>query len=555
MTSSLVPDTAADLVGGRYRLLELIGAGGMGRVWLAEDELLHRRVAVKEIVIPDDVPASELLALQMRTMREARAAARLDHPHVVGVFDVIWRPDRSWIVMEYVPSRSLRSGGPRATGRSSTARRPRSVSACCAALRAAHGAGVLHRDVKPQNVLIADDGRVVLTDFGVATFAGAGRHRPDPVDGLARSTSRPERLHGAGPGPAADLWSLGATLYAAVEGRPPFGRSSTLLSLTALISELPDPPRHPGPLHAMINDLLVKDPARRMTAEDAEEALRRIAERTVGIFRPPQQRRLKAPPPDGSPVIGRATATPGRPAGSRGLANGFPPAAGTDPGKLRRVGLRHIGAVVAVTAVLAGAGAAAAVLLPSDERPVFIPAVTAASVACGAGGALTPRPGTPPDVLPSGWIWHSDPAGFDVALPGVWTRSAAPGGACFADTPAAGTFTVDTRGPSTPFPLQHWQAAERTASVDGSLPGYELVGDGRARPQAGRRRLGVLLAARHRSADARPAGAAVGGRRRRVPPAMDHPGRELDRDGAHAAADRGQHQASPDLHSHILVRV
>jgi len=475
MTSSLVPDTAADLVGGRYRLLELIGAGGMGRVWLAQDELLQRRVAAKEIVIPDDVPASELLALQMRTMREARAAARLDHPHLVGVFDVIWRPDRSWIVMEYVPSRSLhqvvRDHGPLKHREAA-----KIGLGVLRALRAAHGAGVLHRDVKPQNVLIAEDGRVVLSDFGVATFAGAGG-TADPVMGSPLYVA-PERLRNAGPGPAADLWSLGATLYAAVEGRPPFGRSSTMLSLAAVISEPPDPPRHPGPLHAMINDLLVKDPARRMTVADAEEALRRIAERTVGIFRPPQQRRLKAPPPDGSPVIGRATAAPGTPARNRRLGIAPASTAGTDPGRLRRAGLRRIGAGVAVAAVLAGVGAAAAVLLPPDERPVFIPAVTAASVACGGGGALTPRPGTPPYVLPSGWVWHSDPAGFDLALPGVWTRSASPGGACFADAPASDTFTVDTRGPSTTLPLRHWQAAERTASADGSLPGYELIGMG-----------------------------------------------------------------------------
>jgi hypothetical protein len=226
----------------------------------------------------------------------------------------------------------------------------------------------------------------------------------------------------------------------------------------------------------MINDLLVKDPARRMTADDAEKALRRIAERTVGIFRPPQQRRLKAPPPEGSPVIGRATATPARPARRRRFGIAFGPARSADvdvPTQVVRTGRARIAVGVAVAAVLAGTGAAAAILLPTDDRPVFKPA---ASVTCETARALTPRPGTPPSALPSGWVWHSDPAGFDLALPGVWTRSATPGGACFADTPAAGTFTVDTRGPATPSPLQHWQGAERAALADGSLPGYELVG-------------------------------------------------------------------------------
>jgi hypothetical protein len=214
----------------------------------------------------------------------------------------------------------------------------------------------------------------------------------------------------------------------------------------------------------MIDDLLVKDPARRMGADDAEEALRRIAERTVGIFRPPQQRRLKAPPPAGRPVVGRATAIPARPVRSRRFGIRFGPE--------RRAGLRRIGAGIAVAAALAGAGTAAAVASP-DGRPTFRPA---ASIACGAGGALKPTPGTPPYALPSGWVWHSDPAGFDLALPGVWTRSASAGGACFADAPADGTFTVDTRGPATVPTARHWQAAERAALADGSLPGYELVG-------------------------------------------------------------------------------
>jgi hypothetical protein len=451
MSASTAPDAATDLVGGRYRLVELIGAGGMGRVWLAQDELLQRRVAIKEIVIPADIRASELLGLRSRTMREARAAARLDHPHLVGVFDVLWRPDRSWIVMEHVPSRSLQqvldSGGPLRHREAA-----RIGLGLVRALRAAHGAGVLHRDVKPPNVLLAEDGRVVLSDFGLATFDGARDGTAEKLTGSPLYLA-PERLGSAGPDPAADLWSLGATLYAAVEGRPPFARSSTALSLAALRAEPPDPPRHPGPLHAMINDLLAKDPAQRMTAADAEESLRRIAERTVGIFRPPPHRRLKPPPPAGHPVIGRATAAP---------ASGAPRRAH----RARRIGI----AVLLLVAAAVGGG----ILLPDGERPAIRPAATV--VGCGPIGALTTALGTPPYAVPSGWVWHTDPAGFGIAVPGVWTRAPAPGGACFADRRAAGMFTVDTRAPATPQPLPYWQAAETTALADGSLPGYQRIG-------------------------------------------------------------------------------
>src|SRR5262249_31877030 len=153
-----------ELVGGRYRLGQRIGVGGMGRVWLARDEVLRRSVAVKEVLLPEAPSQDEAYELRMRTLREARAAARLDHPNVVRIYDVMYADDRPWIVMEYIPSRSLAQiinvDGPLA---------PEHVAkvgiAVLDALMAAHAAGVLHRDVKPGNVLLADDGRVVLTDF------------------------------------------------------------------------------------------------------------------------------------------------------------------------------------------------------------------------------------------------------------------------------------------------------------------------------------------------------------------------------------------------------
>jgi eukaryotic-like serine/threonine-protein kinase len=273
--------TADDPIGGRYRLLELIGAGGMGRVWRARDELLLRDVAIKEM--RDASPAWHDQAI-----REARAAARLDHPGVVQVFDVVWHDDRSWIVMEYVRSRSLhqvvRTGGPLP---------PREVARIGAqvlsALRAAHAAGVLHRDVKPHNILIGMDGRVVLGDFGLATIGATGGGRPDGPDPLLGSPLfvAPERLRLAESGAPADLFSLGATLYDAVEGRPPFARSGTGDSLLALLEEPPDPPRRAGPLGALILDLLAKDPAQRPDAAGTETRLREVA---AGDQRIPRRR-------------------------------------------------------------------------------------------------------------------------------------------------------------------------------------------------------------------------------------------------------------------------
>src|SRR5689334_12232814 len=164
---------SGDLIAGRYRLVSQIGSGGMGRVWLARDETLHRDVAVKEVVLPPDLTTAEREELNVRTLREARAAGRLSHPNVVAVFDVIQAEGRPWIVMELVRSRSLyqtiRENGP------VTPKRAAEIGlAVLSALRAAHKAGVWHRDVKPGNVLLAEDGRVVLTDFGLATYDGDG---------------------------------------------------------------------------------------------------------------------------------------------------------------------------------------------------------------------------------------------------------------------------------------------------------------------------------------------------------------------------------------------
>jgi serine/threonine protein kinase len=265
------------IVAGRYRLRQSLGSGGMGRVWLARDEVLHRDVAVKEVVLPLGLSEAEREEFRQRTLREARAAARLSHPNVVQIYDVVQAENQPWIVMEYVRSRSLHrvinEDGP--IEPDVAARIGLSV---LAALNAAHRAGVLHRDVKPSNVLIADSGRVVLTDFGLATFDGGENAvtRPGLVLGSPQYIA-PERARDGDSTAESDLWSLGATLYAAVEGRSPFARSTTIATLTALATERPDPMKRAGPLKPAITGLLRKNPRSRLDPAEAERLLRRVA--------------------------------------------------------------------------------------------------------------------------------------------------------------------------------------------------------------------------------------------------------------------------------------
>ncbi|MGC5289546.1 serine/threonine-protein kinase [Micromonospora sp. DT231] len=265
------------LIAGRYRLLDLVGRGGMGRVWLARDEMLHREVAVKEIVPPTWLTDHERAEVRSRTLREARAAARLNHPAVVRLYDVIPVDGSPWIVMEYVPSRTLQDLVD-AEGPLEPSHAARIGLAVLDALHAAHTAGVLHRDIKPQNVLVAHDGRVMLTDFGLATFDGGDgvTTRPGMVLGSPQYVA-PERAAEGASTVAADLWSLGATLHAAVEGRSPYARSTAMATLSALAAGPPDPAPHAGALAPVLAGLLRRDPRDRLDHDAARRLLVRAA--------------------------------------------------------------------------------------------------------------------------------------------------------------------------------------------------------------------------------------------------------------------------------------
>ncbi|MGW0813501.1 serine/threonine-protein kinase [Streptomyces viridiviolaceus] len=256
---------AGRLIAGRYRLLAKLGHGGMGTVWRAKDETVDREVAVKEPRVPDHLPERERDNAFERMRREARAAARLDHPSVVSVHDVAVVDGRPWIVMELVRGRSL--GDALQEGTLSAREAARIGLEVLGALEAAHAAGILHRDVKPDNVLLGRHDRVVLTDFGIAQIEG--ETNLTDTGGFVGSPEyiAPERVLGQRPGPASDLWSLGVVLYAATEGVSPFRRSNTPATLQSVLNATPAAPASAqGPLAEVITGLLDKDPARRPNA-------------------------------------------------------------------------------------------------------------------------------------------------------------------------------------------------------------------------------------------------------------------------------------------------
>jgi eukaryotic-like serine/threonine-protein kinase len=265
------------LLSGRYRLAAVVGRGGMGVVWQGHDELLDRDVAVKQVLCPPDLTQREQELACRSAVREAQLAGRLSHRNVVRIYDIVEEDGQPSIVMEFLPYRSLhelvQQEGPLS---------PRRAAAVglgvLAALRAAHREGILHRDVKPANILAGRDGRVVLTDFGIARPAGSPTLAGGAVMG-SPSYIAPERARGGQPGAAGapgDLWGLGASLYTAVEGHPPFERDGALATLTAVVADDPEQALSAGPLGPVIDGLLRKDPGQRLDAEETEWMLRRV---------------------------------------------------------------------------------------------------------------------------------------------------------------------------------------------------------------------------------------------------------------------------------------
>ncbi|WDO06658.1 serine/threonine protein kinase [Streptomyces murinus] len=426
------------LIAGRYRLAESIGSGGMGRVWRAHDEVLHRAVAVKELTAALYVSDSDQAVLLARTRAEARAAARINHSAVVTVHDVLDHDGRPWIVMELVEGNSL-ADAVKEQGRIEPREAARIGLWVLRALRAAHSAGVLHRDVKPGNVLLGRDGRVLLTDFGIAQIEGDSTiTRTGEVVGSVDYLA-PERVRGHDPGPASDLWALGATLYTAVEGRSPFRRTSPLSTMQAVVEEEAEQPHNAGPLGPVISALLRKEPERRPGAEEAEQMLAEAAEgrrpNAAQAYVPTQTSGLHGPgntggygtpgqSPNGRAVNGSATGGPATPVGPSAVG---PTAVGPVPGghgggrpvRPRRR-LRTLALVVAAAAVLGG-GAAVGFQEWNNARHD-----SAAHDGTNPGPASSASPGGDQDpdtgTVPDSWETHHDPLGFSISLPKGWKR-------------------------------------------------------------------------------------------------------------------------------------
>ncbi|WP_433509893.1 serine/threonine-protein kinase [Nonomuraea sp. CA-143628] len=474
-------------VSNRYRLIEPLGEGGMGVVWRAYDELLDRTVAIKEVRYTG-VGEDKRAELNRRTIREARAAGRLDHPSVIVIHDVVEEDGRPWIVMQLIRSRSLaeviREHGPLPVAQAAAI-----GGRVLDALRAAHATGVLHRDVKPENVLLADDGRVVLTDFGIASLeAEAGLTATGGLVGTP-AYMPPERLNGEPARPESDLWSLGATLYAAVEGAPPFKRDSWAATVAAVLRDLPGQPVRAGVLGPVIMGLLQRDPAARMPADEAAHLLRTAAaEPMVYGYAGPQT------PQPGGPVAGGfgsagAQVPGGFGSGGTQVTGGFGPA-GTMPVRTRRRG--WLMAVPAVVIAVAALGTGGWYVVTSQQRatgtstPAPTPSATPTPTPSGTTTPTrtaepTPTPTPTPALLPDGWRRLVNSTGrFSIGLPEGWQAKKDPNRASITitgpDTP--GQMMVEWTAPEKPTddPERRWEELEKEIQAKGQFARYKRIG-------------------------------------------------------------------------------
>ncbi|WP_192809327.1 serine/threonine-protein kinase [Actinomadura montaniterrae] len=480
------------LLAGRYRLLSVVGRGGMGTVWRALDETLDREVAVKEVLLPSGLSDEERHNRHQRTLREARASARLNHPGVVTVHDVVDEDDRPWIVMELVRARSLQDvldeDGPLPPGRVAAVGRQ-----IVGALRAAHAIGILHRDVKPANVLVTADDRAVLTDFGIAQMAGDATLTGTGLIMGSPAYMSPERVNGDRAIPASDLWALGATLYAACEGKAPHHRSDAMAVLAAVMTQEVPPPKNAGPLEPVLLGLLERDPVRRMSAEAAEEALTAVASghaldqaaaqlawshATVadgaGSYAGPSTGPTQSAPPPPVPDM-----TAHYPPGTNGQQQWAPMPGG--PGTMGVPPKRRspVLPILAGSVVLAAAVAAAVLIFwPHDGSGPKADATKGPPATGGTSNPPTSSPATRPPTAPtwpSGLVKRTE-SGYTIGVPRGWQRSSTSRGIVWTD-PVSHAYVQVDKTQWTGDPFEHWRIWKQQAINDGMLKDFQQVGD------------------------------------------------------------------------------
>ncbi|WP_329337939.1 serine/threonine protein kinase [Streptomyces sp. NBC_01352] len=459
------------IVGGRYRLVERIGSGGMGTVWRAVDELVGREVAVKQPRLPGDPEDESHQRAAHRLYREARAAARVDHPSAVTIHDVVAEEEDGlpWIVMELVRGESLHEVLQR--GPLEPAESARIGLAVLGALRAAHSVGIVHRDVKPANVLLGPHHRVVLTDFGIAHIQGEESLTVSGEFIGSLEFIAPERMSGRGgpAGPASDLWSLGVLLYAAVEGWSPFRRTTLESTLAAILAADTPEPKLAGPLGPLVVRLLDKEPERRPGAAEVAVALEAVAEGwpmpgpsgvgeqdasglrelaedtgTIGLgmaVRPPDP--TPEPPAPETPVSASVLTTPAPAPETTAVPK---PASKPKRRFLRRPAIAALLAAVLVGGIWLGTST----YFTETES--------------GSAAELTPRhsPGTPtptPTPTPTAsWTTHREPAmNATLALPAAYKETAREGSA---DDPPR--FVVYDLDDTIQLRLTQWDKAPRS---------------------------------------------------------------------------------------------
>jgi|SRR6185437_10952442 len=489
------------LVTGRYRLGSVIGTGGMGVVWRARDELLGRDVAVKELSWPPDLTEQERQTACRRTVREARTAASLTHPNIIRIYDIVEEDDgQPWIVMELLPYRSLRElvqeDGPLAPARAAQV-----GLGILAALRAAHAEGIVHRDVTPANILVGPGERAVLTDFGIARAAGSQTLTNAGTLVGSPSYIAPERARGGSSGTPGDLWGLGASLYTAVEGQPPFARPHALATLTAVVADEPEQASNAGPLWPLISALLRKDPDARPDEAETERLLRSVAQGEAtqvlaGEPGPP----APAPPGPAVPSNSAVSANPAVPGSA--VPPRRPPAGHA---AARRGRPRGTLAAVAVLAALAAAAVVVTLALTSSgssrdqtaassaagTRPADTATATPARRTTPGRGTAPARPAQPTaspsrpaassgsrhtsqGALPAGFYRFTNPTGFSVGVPDGWQTSRKGHTVYLQDPANSGIYLlIDQSNNPKSDPLGDWR--QQQANRAGGYPGYHLI--------------------------------------------------------------------------------